>query len=74
MRERNWAPETRHTCSSKRGNGSPRGPGLVKGEEKIFIMWDLVGKSPSSVGINGRCSGGVSRKVMDSLHVSLHRV
>ena len=68
IRERNWAPETLHTCSPNRGNGSHRGPGLVKGVsvrpmawEKVFIMCDLVGKSPSSVGINGRCSGGVSR-------------
>ena len=28
IRERNWAPETRHTCSPKRGKGSPLGPGL----------------------------------------------
>ena len=43
--ERNWAPDTRHTCSPKRGKGSPCGPGLVSGvsvsaiaEEKIFMM------------------------------------
>ena len=69
IRDRNWAPETRHTCSPKRGKGSPLGPGLVRGvsvspmaEEKIFMMWALVAKSPVSVGISGRCSGGVSRK------------
>ena len=69
IRDKNWAPETRHTCSPKRSKGSPLGPGLVRGvsvspmaEEKIFMMWALVAKSPVSVGISGRCSGGVSRK------------
>ena len=61
--ERNWAPETRQTCSPNRGNGSPCGPGLVSGvsvramaEEKIFMMSLLEANWPSSVGINGNFS------------------
>ena len=49
----------RHTCSPKRGNGSPCGPGRVSGvsvramaEEKIFMMSLLDGNWPSSVGIS----------------------
>ena len=30
-------PETRHTCSPKRGKGSPLGPGLVNGSKEVFI-------------------------------------
>ena len=75
--DRNWAPETR---PPKRGKGSPLGPGLVNGvsvspmaDEKIFMIWALVAKSPISVGISGEMFWrSVSEKVIDSLHMSLH--